>query len=192
MRKLSGLSVLILCLSLFALSALAHAENLSLMGTSTAVLYLPIVAKQPTPTRTPTPTATPVTPGGYGILGSLILYTGCGHTVCFVETITNTTGNTITYSYLGVKASNLSGGPSPDFHTSWSGDLALDPYCIGPTDRCKGPWADGMDISPAGTYRLSLDICYRSSSECTSGQGWVTLDNHNVITVASAARRVRP
>lgn len=152
---------------------------------------LPVVAAPPTPIR-PTvlpsaraTTAPPVTGGGArGITGSLQM---CGgkttfaagvERICFIETIRNTTTATVQYGIIGVLATNTATGAT-QFQSSWSaftGPLAIDPGCTGPTDRCNGPWEDGMFIATPGSYRLTLNICFTPSLEgCASGGDWVTL-----------------
>lgn len=153
------------------------------------VSALPILAAPPTPraaaTLTPTArAAAPATGGARGITGSLQM---CGgkttfaagtERICFIETIRNTTNATVQYGIIGVLATNTATGAT-QFQSSWSaftGPLAIDPGCTGPTDRCGGPWEDGMYIATPGTYRLTLNICFTPSIEgCASGGDWVTL-----------------
>jgi uncharacterized protein YraI len=150
---------------------------------------LPILAAPPTPrvaaTLTPTArAASSATGGARGITGSLQM---CGgkttfaagtERICFIETIRNTTNATVQYGIIGVLATNTATGAT-QFQSSWSaftGPLAIDPGCTGPTDRCGGPWEDGMYIATPGTYRLTLNICFTPSIEgCASGGDWVTL-----------------
>ncbi|MCS6910144.1 MAG: SH3 domain-containing protein [Anaerolineales bacterium] len=153
------------------------------------VSALPILAAPPTPrvvaALTPTVRAvSSATGGARGITGSLQM---CGgkttfaagtERICFIETIRNTTNATVQYGIIGVLATNTATGAT-QFQSSWSaftGPLAIDPGCTGPTDRCGGPWEDGMYIATPGTYRLTLNICFTPSIEgCTSGGDWVTL-----------------
>ena len=75
-----------------------------------------------------------------------------------------------------MQASSLSGSGG-QFQTSWSADLApggvlwIDPGCEGPTDRCKGPWEDGMRIATPGTYRLVLSVCFSPFGQCLGTDG---------------------
>jgi uncharacterized protein YraI len=151
---------------------------------------LPVVAAPPTPRRpTSLPTASVVTPppavgGARGITGSLQM---CGgkttfaagvERICFIETIRNPTSATVQYGIIGVLAMNTATGAT-QFQSSWSaftGPLAIDPGCTGPTDKCNGPWEDGMYIATPGTYRLTLNMCFTTTIEgCASGGDWVTL-----------------
>ena len=104
--------------------------------------------------------------------------------ICFREWIRNNTNATVRYGVLGVFAANLTSGPS-QFQTSWSGDLGIDPGCIGPTDRCGGDWEDGMRISTPGAYRLTLQICYSPIDTCTGGGDWEVLTAGITITVVN-------
>lgn len=153
------------------------------------VSALPILAAPPTPravaTLTPTArAASSATGGARGITGSLQM---CGgkttfaagtERICFIETIRNTTNATVQYGIIGVLATNTATGAT-QFQSSWSaftGPLAIDPGCTGPTDRCGGPWEDGMYLATPGTYRLTLNICFTPSIEgCAGGGDWVTL-----------------
>jgi uncharacterized protein YraI len=152
---------------------------------------LPVVAAPPSPVPTITPSNAPqpaTQTSARGITGELTLcdpkttYAVAVERICFVEVIRNTTGSTVRYGVLGVQATNLSGGPS-QFQTSWSGDLAIDPNCTGPTDRCGGQWEDGMKIGASGAYRLTLQICYSSKDACLGGGEWETLTAGITITV---------
>jgi hypothetical protein len=155
---------------------------------------LPVVAAPPPPpppTNTPAPTAPPATAtlaAAHGITGQLTLCDpartiyGNGERICFKELIKNNTASTIRYGVLGVQATSLAGGPGV-FQTSWSGDLAIDPGCFGPMDRCGGQWEDGVKITNSGPYRLTLQICYSSKSACLDGGEWETLTPGIDITV---------
>jgi hypothetical protein len=148
---------------------------------------LPIVAAPPTPRPVATPTARvapPSTGGARGLTGTLQM---CGgkttfaagtERICFIETIRNTTNATVQYGIIGVLATNTATGAT-QFQSSWSaftGPLAIDPGCTGPTDKCGGPWEDGMRIATPGNYRLTLNICFTPTIEgCSSGGDWVTL-----------------
>jgi hypothetical protein len=102
-----------------------------------------------------------------------------GERICVNELITNGTGQTITYGVLGVQATNLSGGPHA-FQTSWRGDLSVPPGGNGPTG---GGWQDGLYLA-AGTYRLSLAICYSNTDTCLGDSGeWETLTSGIQIEV---------
>jgi hypothetical protein len=94
-----------------------------------------------------------------------------GERICVNELITNTTGATITYGVLGVRAENVSGGSSA-FQSSWRGDLSVPPGGNGPTGS---GWQDGLYL-PAGSYLLSLSICYSKVDDCLGNSGhWETL-----------------
>lgn len=148
----------------------------------------PIPSPTPTLNAPPPATPTPAPLGTRGITGQLFLcnpktiYAAGWERICFVELIQNHTGARINYGILGVQATNLSGGPS-QFQTSWSGDLAIDPGCLGPTDRCGGAWEDGMKMNAVGTFSLTLQICYSSKITCQGGGEWETLTPGIVITV---------
>lgn len=169
------------------------------------ISVLPVIAAPPLPTAPP-PTATPIPPTAapnptsapkptsaskHGLTGKLTLcdpktnYAVSVERICFKELIYNGTTSRVNYGVLGVLALNLSGGPN-QFQTSWSGDLAIDPNCYGPTDRCGGIWEDGMKISVVGSYRLLMQICYSPASECgNSNSEWETLGNAGQIQVVS-------
>jgi hypothetical protein len=150
---------------------------------------LPIVQAPPLP-PTPIPTATAPPPpvlGGRGITGQLTL---ChprttyapNERICFNERIVNTSNVFVPYGVLGVLAVSTSGGPA-QFQTSWSGDLGINPGCVGPTDRCGGPWEDGMRIATPGAYLLYLQICYSPLDVCLTGGEWESLTSGIAITV---------
>ncbi len=163
---------------------------------------LPIVAAPPPPAVPPTtaaPTAAPSTGGGpvagqRGVSGQLTLCSakttyGTNERICFVERIRNTSAAPVSYGILGVQASSLSGGGG-QFQTSWSADLApggvlwIDPGCEGPTDRCNGPWEDGMTIRTPGTYRLVLSVCFSDFPTCLGTSGaWETLSQPIVVSI---------
>lgn len=166
---------------------------------------LPVIAAPPlpTPTATPPPTKTPIpavtappkptatSASQHGLTGQLTLctsktsYAANVERICFKELIYNATTSQVKYGVLGVLALNLGGGPN-QFQTSWSGDLAIDPGCYGPTDRCGGIWEDGMKISATGSYRLLLQICYSPVSECSNSHSdWETLGSAGNIQVVS-------
>jgi hypothetical protein len=166
------------------------------------IASLPIVAAPPPPAATATtraPTAAPNPGGGpvtgqRGITGQLTLCNakttyGTNERICFVERIRNTTAAPVSYGILGVQASSLSGGGG-QFQTSWSADLApggvlwIDPGCEGPTDRCNGPWEDGMTIRTPGTYRLVLSVCFSDFPTCLGTSGaWETLSQPIVVSI---------
>jgi len=169
------------------------------------VSELPVIAAPPppAPTATPPPTKTPLPAvtappkptatltSQHGLTGQLTLctsktsYAANVERICFKELIHNETTSQVKYGVLGVLALNLGGGPN-QFQTSWSGDLAIDPSCYGPTDRCGGIWEDGMKISATGSYRLLLQICYSPVSECSnSNSDWETLSSAGNIQVVS-------
>jgi hypothetical protein len=93
--------------------------------------------------------------------------------ICFRELIVNSNNTSVNYGILGVRATNLTGGPS-QFQTSWRGDLVLGANSQGPTN---GGWEDGIYIDEPGTYRLQLAICFENVDTCQAGSGWVTLTN---------------
>lgn len=148
----------------------------------------------PTDTPPPPPTATFTAapqPSGHGLNGELLLcnpekssFAANIERICFREKIVNTTNNPISYGILGVQATNLSGGANR-FQTSWAGNLAIGPGCIGPTDTCSGPWEDGMYLE-AGTYRLTLSICYSKIDVCQSAGGeWETLTSGVSVNIVN-------
>jgi hypothetical protein len=157
---------------------------------------LPVIAAPPLPPTAVPPTAAPTsvktpTPSGRGISGSLTLCTAnAGRTtyavnerVCFNEKIVNNTASLINYGVLGVLAVNTSGGAN-QFQTSWSGDLGINGGCTGPTDRCGGPWEDGIRIATPGAYTLYLQICFSTFNTCTSGGGeWESFGSGIAITI---------
>jgi hypothetical protein len=152
----------------------------------------PIVLPTDTPPPPPTATFTPAPqPSGRGLLGELLLcnpekpsFAANIERICFREKIVNTTNGPITYGILGVQAANLSGGANK-FQTSWAGDLSIGAGCTGPTDSCGGPWEDGMYLE-AGTYHLSLSICYSKLDVCRSASGeWETLTPGVTVNVVN-------
>ncbi len=160
---------------------------------------LPIIAAPPppptprAPTAVPNPGGGPVT-GGHGVTGRLTLCNskttyGANERICFIESIRNTTAAPVSYGILGVQATSLSGSGG-QFQTSWSADLApggvlwIDPGCEGPTDRCNGPWEDGMTLRTPGAYRLVLSVCFSEFSTCLGTSGaWETLSQPIVVSV---------
>ena len=162
---------------------------------------LPVVAAPASPLP-PAPTATPSAAGNpngalvtapNGISGMLNLCSsqvtfGIGERVCFVEWIKNNTNHAVSYGILGVTAARQGGGTQ--FQTSWNGQqaqhgmLGIDPGCIGPTDRCKGQWEDGMRLSNAGTYQLTQTVCFSDYPTCRGATGdWEAMSGPIVITV---------
>lgn len=157
---------------------------------------LPLVVAPPPPPATATPRPV-VNPGpvasSRGISGQLTLCNqkttyAVGERVCFVEWIKNTTTEPIAYGILGVQATNLAGGGQ--FQTSWSAELAeggllgIDPGCVGPTDRCNGPWEDGVILRTPGTYRLTMQMCYSDFGACLgTGGAWEVVSGAITITV---------
>jgi hypothetical protein len=108
--------------------------------------------------------------------------------VCFVEWIKNNTAQAVAYGVLGVTAVKDGGGAQ--FQTSWSGQqashglLGIDAGCIGPTDRCKGQWEDGMRLGSPGGYRLFLNVCFSDFPTCQGSTGdWEVLSGAIVISV---------
>lgn len=159
---------------------------------------LPVVAAPPppAPTATPKPAGNPVggmVTGAHGVSGNLNLCSAqvtfaVRERVCFVEWIKNNTTQAVAYGILGVTAVREGGGVQ--FQTSWSGQqaphglLGIDPGCIGPTDRCKGQWEDGMRLNNTGTYQLTLTVCFSDFPTCTGTSGdWEVLSGPIVITV---------
>lgn len=140
-----------------------------------------------TPVSPPTATSAPAQTSSRGITGTLTLCNPEKPTfatrierICFRETIFNHTSQTVTYGILGVQATNLSGGPH-QFQTSWRGDLSVAPNSTGPTG---GGWEDGMFMEQAGTYRLTLTICYSNVDTCLGPSGdWETLTSGINVTV---------
>lgn len=137
------------------------------------------------PTVAPTATSVPVT-SGRGITGELTLcnpekpsFAAKIERICFRELIINTTSQPVSYGILGVQATNLSGGPS-QFQTSWRGDLSIPANGVGPTGN---GWEDGIYIQEAGTYRLTLAICYSNIDTCLTGGDWQTLTSGVNVTV---------
>jgi LysM repeat protein len=129
------------------------------------------------PPATATPPPPPVT-GARGVTGTLTLcnpekpsFAADIERICFRELIVNTTSQPVSYGMLGVRATNLTGGPS-QFQTSWRGDLVLGAGAQGPTG---GGWEDGIYIDEPGTYRLQLAMCFSSVDACLAGSGWETL-----------------
>jgi uncharacterized protein YraI len=162
---------------------------------------LPVVAAPPVP-ATAVPTATPkpagnpngaLVNGAHGVSGMLNLCSNqvvfaVNERVCFVEWIKNNTTQAVPYGLLGVTAVKDSGGAQ--FQTSWNGEqaahglLGIDPGCIGPTDRCKGQWEDGIRLGSAGGYRLYLSVCFSDYPTCRGNSGdWETLSGAIMITV---------
>jgi len=156
---------------------------------------LSVIAAPPTPLPTatpipPTPTPKPTPSSKHGLTGQLTLcdpkqaYVAVIERICFRELIHNTTASQVTYGALGVLALNLNGGPN-QFQTSWSGDLAIDPGCYGPTNKCGGIWEDGMKIKTPDSYRLLLQICYSKLNDCGNGASdWETLAAVDVLVVS--------
>lgn len=154
------------------------------------VAELPVVTAPPLPPTRPPPTATtapkPVV-GSHGLTGQLTLCNpktnyAIGERICFNQRIVNTSNAFVSYGILGVLAVSANGGPT-QFQTSWSGDLGLNPGCVGPTDRCGGPWEDGMRIATPGAYLLYLQICYSPINTCLAGGEWESLAGGLAITV---------
>ena len=145
-------------------------------------LVMPGGGSEPAPTSTavPTnallPTATPTPALTHGITGQLTL---CNPTkltyatyerVCFNMLLKNQTAQSVSYTFLGLHAVNVSSGSSV-FHTSWSGTLSIPAHGVGPT---SSGWEDGLYLSP-GSYKITLDICYAVESDCRQSIGWEVL-----------------
>ncbi len=195
MRRFAGLALSSLFIGLSLLAAWAGssvaAAGLGPAATPSAYTYLPVVAKQPTPTFTPTPmpTATPACAAlGHVLTGQLTLDQSkpsyaVGENIFFHELIANPTGNRVCYGIVGVAVTALSGGGSSFFHTSWSGDLWLNPGCTGPTDHCGGPWGDSLQIGTPGTYSFTLSVCYSPENVCPGSGDWQVFNTISPITV---------
>ncbi len=143
------------------------------------------VPTSPVPTVAPTATSAPVV-SGRGVTGELTLcnpekpsFAAKIERICFRELLINTTSQPVSYGILGVQAANLSGGPS-QFQTSWRGDLSIPANGVGPTGN---GWEDGIYIQEAGTYRLTLAICYSNIDTCLTGGDWQTLTSGVNVTV---------
>lgn len=159
-----------------------------------------------TPTITRTPTITPTPGPNHGLEGELRLCNSgqttyaAGSAVCVIERLRNTTGTRVTYSFIGVTVTDQNNPTNRWFQQSWAGDLAIGPFCIGPTDTCGGEWEDNIrgpgdipTINTPGTYWFSLDICFSSYDICQSPQGeWKRLTNPGltvIIVLPSPMRR---
>ena len=214
MKRLALLGMVLLVAGALMVTSLAQAARPVMdVGTPTVAVYLPVVLKQATPTPTSTPTATAtatvtptptvtrtptVTPTSAAtgnpnaVTGTLVLNNGVepgcnqGNKVCFTESIYNNSTNTVTYSFIGVVAIRQGGGNRQDTW-SWSGNLAIGPFCTGPTNTCGGPWNDKLILSVTGTYDLYMDICFAAYDTCVAGTGWRNLAIiYNVpVTVSS-------
>ena len=143
------------------------------------------VPTSPLPAVAPTATSAPLV-SGKGVTGELTLcnpekpsFAAKIERICFRELLINTTSQPVSYGILGVQATNLSGGPS-QFQTSWRGDLSLPANGVGPTGN---GWEDGIYIQEAGTYRLTLAICYSNIDTCLTGGDWQTLTAGVNVTV---------
>jgi uncharacterized protein YraI len=161
-----------------------------------AVVAAPPVPATAVPSATPKPAGNPngaLVNGAHGVSGMLNLCStqvtfAVNERVCFVEWIKNNTTQAVPYGLLGVTAVKAGGGTQ--FQTSWSGEqaahgmLGIDPGCVGPTDRCKGQWEDGIRLSSAGSYQLFLSVCFSDYPTCRGTTGdWETLSGAIVITV---------
>ena len=145
----------------------------------------PTAAPTAVPVVSPTATPAPVV-SGKGVTGELTLcnpekpsFAAKIERICFRELLINTTSQPVSYGVLGVQATNLSGGPS-QFQTSWRGDLSIPANGVGPTGN---GWEDGIYIQEAGTYRLTLAICYSNIDTCLTGGDWQTLTGGVNVTV---------
>jgi len=153
----------------------------------------PPTAVPPTPVPpTAVPPTNPPAPSAHGMLGSLTLCDSrttyaAGERICFTEKIYNAGKDPVNYGVLGVNAINITGGPSW-FQSSWTGFnhannvLTLLPGCTGPVGYCDGPWQDGFKLQ-AGTYQLTLSICYSNAKTCQGGGVWETLTSPITIVV---------
>ena len=94
-----------------------------------------------------------------------------GERICVNELITNTSGDTMTYGVLGCRPRMSPAAPTP-FNPVWRGDLSVPPGGNGPTGS---GWQDGLYLL-AGSYSLSLSICFSSVDDCVGNAGdWETL-----------------
>lgn len=159
---------------------------------------LPIIAAPPKPAATATtkpannPAPGPVT-STRGVSGQLTMCGGrltfaVNERVCFVEMIKNNTAAPISYGILGVQAVNTTGSGTK-FQTSWDaqgaadGLLWIDPGCTGPTDRCNGVWEDGIRLPSAGSWRLTMQVCFSAFSTCLNGGDWESLSAPIIVTI---------
>jgi hypothetical protein len=158
---------------------------------------LPVLSAPPTPlpSATPKPVNNPApgpVAGTHGVNGQLTMCGGrlsfaVNERVCFVEWIKNTTAAPIGYGVLGVGAVKSGGGSQ--FQTSWSAQLApqgllwIDPGCIGPTDRCNGAWEDGMRLPSAGSWRLTLQVCFSDFNTCLEAGEWEVLSAPITVSI---------
>ncbi len=138
---------------------------------------VPPAAAPTQPASGPTPAGSPVTTT-HGVTGQFTLcnpekpsFAANIERICFREIVFNTTGQPVSYSLLGVQATNLGGGPN-QFQTSWRGDLVIPAGGQGPT---AGGWEDGIYIEAPGAYRLQLAICFLNVDSCQLGLGWEIL-----------------
>ena len=160
------------------------------------VVAAPPVPATPVPAATPKPAGNPngaLVNGAHGVSGMLNLCSSqvtfaVNERVCFVEWIKNNTTQPVPYGLLGVTAVKNGGGAQ--FQTSWSGEqaahgmLGIDPGCVGPTDRCKGEWEDGIRLGSAGGYKLYLSVCFSDYPTCRGASGdWETLSGAIDISV---------
>ncbi|MBI3363146.1 MAG: hypothetical protein HY023_18750, partial [Chloroflexi bacterium] len=132
----------------------------------------------PAPARPPASSPSGGIEGGRGVTGKLDLIDNKptyaarsdafpGERIRVRETIVNNTNQPISYGVLGVKATAVGGGQGA-FQTSWSGNLSIGPGQTGP-DNGRA-WEDGLFLT-AGTYNLTLSICYSSVDDCLGGKG---------------------
>lgn len=137
--------------------------------------YEPAAKTAETPAAPADPTKIAAPPG---ISGQLTLEGDkttfrVGEGIWFVETLVNASDQPVKYSYLGVHVVRADG--KDFFHTSWGGDLQIDPGCIGPTDRCGGPWRDNVTVNEPGEYQLTLDVNFSDQESARKGIGWAVL-----------------
>lgn len=151
------------------------------------------VATEPATAVPPTETPVPAVSGPHGVTGAFAMcdpgkpsYAAEIEAICFIEEITNTTGVTVPYGWLGVHWINLDTRAEGD-HTSWQGDLHLAPNCAGPSGTCGGAWRDsGLKLTAPGTYQLNMAMCFSSLDSCTAGAGeWETFQPGATISVIS-------
>ena len=196
MRRFSLVAFALVLFALLILGSWVSAPVPASGAGATSVAYLPLVLKQNTPTPTPTatptatplPTATPVCSYSHVITGQFTLDQSkqsyaVGENIFFHELITNPTGSRICYGIVGVQVTMLNGSNN-FFHTSWSGDLWINPHCTGPTDHCGGAWGDSLQINTPGDYSLTLAICYSTQAVCQTPSGdWQLLTSGVPVTV---------
>ena len=161
-------------------------QRLTIPGGTAAPVFDSAPTATPAPAASATPAPAPVTTS-HGITGALTLcnpekpsFAATIERICFRELITNNTSAPVSYSILGVQATNLTGGQN-QYQTSWRGDLVVP---AGGTGPASGGWEDGIYLNVPGTYQLTLSICYANADTCFLGTGWEVITagvNVNVV-----------